>query len=138
MYAADMLYHPSVAVSAAFRYRRPDFIATLSGSALVPYSQCFWSFALYGRKSSLTVDAATGANLAGTPGLGPLAERIRALAPCTYPQSFDHSVMAFVAALQAGAPAPVSGEDGLAAMRLEAAIAASARTGRSVDLSARA
>ena len=138
MYAADMLYHPSVAVSAAFRYRRPDFIATLSGSALVPYSQCFWSFALYGRKSSLTVDAATGANLGGTPGLGPLAERIRALAPCTYPQSFDHSVMAFVAALQAGAPAPVSGEDGLAAMRLEAAIAASARTGRSVDLSARA
>jgi UDP-N-acetylglucosamine 3-dehydrogenase len=137
MYAADMLYHPSVAVSASFRYRKPDFVATLSGSALVPYSQCFWSFALYGRKSALSIDAATNANLAGAPGLGPLAERIRALPLCSYPQSFDHSVQAFVEALQRGNPAPVSGEDGLAAMRLEAAITESARTGRAVALPAR-
>ena len=137
MYAADMLYHPSVAVSAAFRYCKPDFIATLSGSALVPYSQCFWSFALYGRKSALSVDTATGDNLAGTPGLGPLAERIKALPLCSYPQSFDRSVLAFVEALQRGNPAPVSGEDGLAAMRLEAAITESARTGGTVALPAR-
>jgi predicted dehydrogenase len=136
MYAADMIYHPSVAVSASFRFRNPAFIATMSGSALVPYSQCFWSFALFGTQSALTVNAATGENLAGTPGLGPIAERIRALAPCSYPQSFDLSVMAFMEALHQGRPAPVTGEDGLAAMRLEAAVAESARTGRALALPA--
>ena len=135
MYAADMIYHPSVAVSASFRFRNPDFIATMSGSALVPYSQCFWSFALFGSQSALTVNAATSENLAGTPGLGPIAERLKTLAPCSYPESFDRSVMAFVEALHQGRPAPVTGEDGLAAMRLEAAVAESARTGRSVVLS---
>jgi predicted dehydrogenase len=134
MYAADMVYHPSVAVSASFRFRNPDFIATMSGSALVPYSQCFWSFGLFGSHNSLAIDAATSDNLAGTPSLGPLAERIRALAPCSYPQSFDLSVAAFVEALHQGQPAPVTGEDGLAAMRLEAAVAQSARLGRSVEL----
>jgi len=136
MYAADMIYHPSVAVSAAFRFRNPDFIATMSGSAIVPYAQCFWSFALYGSQSALTVHAATGDNLAGTPAMGPLAERIKALPLCSYPQSFDRSVMGFVEALHQGKPAPVTGEDGLAAMRLEAAVAESARTGRTVRLSA--
>lgn len=136
MYAADMVYHPSVAVAASFRYRDPDFIATMSGSALVPYSQCFWSFALYGTESALAVNAATNENLAGSPAFGPIAERIRALPPCSYPQSFDHSVMAFVEALQQGKPAPVTGADGLAAMRLEAAVAESARTGQRVRLSA--
>lgn len=134
MHAAEMLYHPSVAASASFRFRNPDFIATLAGSALVPYAQCFWSFALYGSDGALAVNAATNDNLAGTPGLGPIAERIRMLAPCSYPQSFDLSVQSFVEALQQGRPAPVSGEDGLAAMRLEAAVAESARTGRCIAL----
>jgi predicted dehydrogenase len=84
----------------------------------------------------LAIDAAINENLAGTPGLGPLAQRIRALPPCTYPQSFDRSVAAFVEALQQGRPAPVSGEDGLAAMRLEAAVAQSASTARCIALSA--
>lgn len=136
MFAHDMVYHPSVAVSAAFRFRSPDFIATMSGSALVPYSQCFWSFSLYGAWGALSIDAATGENLAGTPSLGPIAERIRKLAPCSYPQSFDHAVMRFVEALHHGRPAPVTGADGLAAMRLEAAVAESACTGRKVVLSA--
>jgi predicted dehydrogenase len=135
MYAAEMLYHPSVAVSASFRFANPDFIATLSGSALVPYEKYFWSFSLFGSQSALTVDAATGANLGGTPSLGPIAERLKALEPCSYPQSFEHSVMAFVDALHQGRPAPVTGEDGLAAMRLEAAVAESARSGRRVILS---
>jgi predicted dehydrogenase len=137
MYAADMLYHPSVAVSASFTFRNPDFIATLSGSALVPFSQCFWSFALFGTQSALAIDAATGENLAGTPSLGLIAERIKTLAPCSYPQSFDLSVIAFVEALHQGRPVPVTGEDGLAAMRLEAAVAESARTRRAVALPAR-
>jgi 1,5-anhydro-D-fructose reductase (1,5-anhydro-D-mannitol-forming) len=135
MYAADMLYHPSLAATASFRYRDPDFIATLSGSALVPYAQCFWSFSLYGRDSALTVTEATNDNLAGRPSLGPLAQRILRLPACSYPQSFDHAVAAFVAALQQDRPPPASGEDGLAAMRLEAAITESARTGRAVALS---
>jgi predicted dehydrogenase len=42
--------------------------------------------------------------------------------------------MAFVEALHQGRAAPVTGEDGLAAMRLEAAVAESARTGRVVAL----
>jgi predicted dehydrogenase len=134
MYASDMLYHPSVAVSASFRYRNPDFIATVSGSALEPYDQHFWSFALFGTRSALAVNAATGANLGGTPSLGPLAERLKTVAPCSYPESFDRSVMAFVEALQQGRPAPVTGADGLAAMRLVAAVAESARTGRAVVL----
>jgi predicted dehydrogenase len=134
MHAADMLYHPSVAAAASFRFRNPDFIATMTGSALVPYAQCFWSFALYGSEGALSVNAASNDNLAGTPGLGPVATRISTLAPCSYPQSFDLSVQSFVEALQQGRPAPVSGEDGLAAMRLEAAVAESARTGRCVVL----
>jgi predicted dehydrogenase len=44
--------------------------------------------------------------------------------------------MAFVEALHQGKPPPVSGEDGLAAMRLEAAVAESARTARTVELGA--
>jgi len=136
MHADEMLYHPSVAASASFRFRNPDFIATMAGSALVPYSQCFWSFALYGSNGALAVNAASNDNLAGTPGLGPVALRIAALAPCSYPQSFDLSVQSFVEALQQGKPAPVSGADGLAAMRLEAAVAESARSGRCVVLAA--
>jgi predicted dehydrogenase len=136
MYAADMLYHPSVAASASFRYRNPDFIATLSGSALVPFPEHFWSFAIHGSRGALAVNTATNENLGGAASLGPLAERLEALAPCSYPQSFDRSVKAFVEALHEGRPVPVSGEDGLAAMRLEAAVAESARTARTVALGA--
>jgi predicted dehydrogenase len=135
MYAADMVYHPSVAASAVFRFEKPDFVATLSGSALVPYSQCFWSFSLFGKDSALAITAASGDNLAGAPSLGPLAERIQKLPPCSYPQSFDLAVMAFVEALHQGKAAPVSGEDGLAAMRLEAAVAEAARGGHGIALS---
>lgn len=136
MHASEMIYHPSVAASVAFRFSAPDFIATMSGSALVPYPQCFWSFTLIGTGGALAVDTATGDNLGGTPGLGPMAERLRALAPCSYPQSFDFSVRAFVEALHQGQPAPVTGKDGLATMRLEAAIVESARTRRAVALPA--
>jgi predicted dehydrogenase len=134
MYASEMIYHPSVALSASFRFRNPDFIATLSGSAIIPYAQNFWSFALFGSKSALSVDAATRDNLGGAPSLGPLAERLKTLPPFSYPQSFDRAVMAFVEALREGKPTPVSGEDGLAAMRLDAAILQSALTGRTVEL----
>jgi predicted dehydrogenase len=134
MYASEMIYHPSVALSASFRFRNPDFIATLSGSAIIPYAQNFWSFALFGSKSALSVDAATRDNLGGAPSLGPLAERLKTLPPFSYPQSFDRAVMAFVEALREGKPTPVSGADGLAAMRLDAAILQSALTGRTVEL----
>jgi predicted dehydrogenase len=134
MHAAEMIYHPSVALSASFRFRNPDFISTLSGSAAVPITRYYWSFALFGSDSALTVDAASRENLGGTPNLGPIAERLKALAPFSYEESFDHSVMAFVEALRQGRAAPVTGEDGLAAMRLDAAIVESVRTGRTVVL----
>jgi predicted dehydrogenase len=133
-YAAEMIYHPSVALSASFRFHNPDFIATLSGSALVPIDEHFWSFGFFGTKGALTISTATRENLGGTPGLGPVAERLRALAPFSYPESFDLSIRAFVEALRAGKPAPVTGEDGLAAMRLESAIVTAARTARAVAL----
>ncbi len=134
MHAAEMIYHPSVAVSASFRYRKPDFVATLSGSAFVPYAQNFWSFGIFGTRGALTVTAATRENLGGMPALGPIADRLRAMKPISYPESFDLSVKAYVEAMQQGGPPPVTGEDGLAAMRLDAAIVTSARTGGSVAL----
>jgi predicted dehydrogenase len=131
-YPAEMLYHPSIGVSASFRFRRPDFIATMSGSASVPLEDHFWSFALFGTGGALTVNGATRGNLGGTPGLGPVSERLRALAPFSYSDSFRHSVSDFVDAVLQGRPAPVSAEDGLAAMRLDAAVVEAARTGRSI------
>jgi predicted dehydrogenase len=130
----EMLYHPSVAVAATFKY--PDFVATMSGSALVPLEQNFWSFALYGSGDAVVVDRATRANLNGTASLGRIAERMAALPPCSYEESFALSVGGFVEAALAGRPAPVTGEDGLAEMRLDAAIADAARTGRSIAISA--
>jgi len=137
VYPAEMLYHPSIAASASFRFRNPDFIAAMSASALVPLKDCLWSFALFGTSGALTVDRATLEGLGGKPGLGLLAERLRALAPCSYPESFDLSVSEFVEAVRQGRPAPVTAEDGLAAMRLDAAVVESARTGRPVALGAR-
>jgi predicted dehydrogenase len=137
LYPAEMLYHPSVALSASFRFANPDFIATMSGSALVPLEPHFWSFALFGQDQALTINAATRENLIGTPGLGPIAERLKALPPYSYPESFDHSVAAFVEAIRQGGPAPVSGEDGLAVMQLDAAVVAAVRANRSVPFPAR-
>ncbi len=129
-----MLYHPSVAASATLRFRNPDrphfpeFLVTLSSSALVPLEEHFWSFALFGRDAALSIHAATRANLNGTPSLGRLAQNIAALPAYSYAESFDDSVAAFVEAVREGRPAPVSGEDGLAVMRLDAAIVASIRS----------
>jgi predicted dehydrogenase len=134
MHAAEMIYHPSVALSASFQYREPDFIATLSGSALVPIAQYYWSFALFGSERALTISGANRDNLGGAPNLGPFADRLGALAPFSYPESFDRSVTAFVDALAQGRPPPVTGEDGLAAMRLDAAIVESVRAARVVAL----
>jgi predicted dehydrogenase len=129
----EMLCHPSISVAATFRYR--DFVATMSGSAMVPLEQNFWSFALYGSKDSVVVDRATRANLNGTASLGKIAERIAALPPCSYEESFELSVGGFVDAVRQGEPVPVTGEDGVAEMRLDAAIVEAIRTGRSVKFS---
>jgi predicted dehydrogenase len=131
----DMLCHPSVAIAATFRFRNPDLVATMSSSAMVPLEQNFWSFALYGSDDAVIVDRATRANLNGTPSLGKIAQRIAALPPCSYPQSFELSVGSFVQAVRQGHPPPVTGEDGLAEMRLDAAIVEAIRTGQSVKFS---
>jgi predicted dehydrogenase len=132
VYPAEMLYHPSIAATATFRFRDPDFLATMSASALVPLEDNFWSFALYGTRGSLAIDRATRANLNGTPSLGPLAAEIAALPPCSYAESFSLSVAAFAEAVLDTRPAPVTGEDGLAALRLDAAMVESIRTARAV------
>jgi predicted dehydrogenase len=149
-FPAEMLYHPSIAVSASLRFRGPEFpaqgaklaedtgfVATMAGSALVPLEQNFWSFALYGSDDALHIDRATRANLNGAASLGKIATAIAEMPPCSYEESFGLSVADFVGALLDGRPAPVSGEDGLAALRLDAAIVEAASTGRAVGFSAR-
>lgn len=133
VYPAEMLYHPSVAVSASFRYAEPNFIATMSGSAMVPLEMNFWSFALYGTLDAVAINGATRANLNGVATLGQMAERIAAVPSCSYAQSFALSVDRFVEAVAEGRGVPVTGEDGLAAMRLDAAVVEAARTGRAVQ-----
>ena len=132
----EMLYHPSIATTATFRFASPNFLATMSASALVPLEENFWSFALYGTRGSLAIDRATRANLNGTASLGALAAKIAALPPCSYAESFFLSVAAFAEAVANNRPAPVTGEDGLAALRLDAAMVESIRAGRAVPLSA--
>ena len=135
-YPAEMLYHPSISASATLRFRNenrpyfPEFLATISSSALVPLEDHFWSFSLFGRDRAVSVNAATRANLNGTPGLGELAREIAALPACSYEESFGLSVAGFVEAVLAGRAVPVTGEDGLAEMRLDAAIVEAVRTGQ--------
>ena len=122
MFAGEQLYHPSVAVAATFRYG--DFVATMAGSAMVPLEQHFWSFALYGTEDSVVIGGATRANLHGVASAGKIAERIAALPACSYEESFALSVGGFVEAVAEGREVPVTGEDGLAGMRLDAAVVA--------------
>jgi predicted dehydrogenase len=136
-FAADseMLYHPSIAASATLRFRNPDgshFLATLSSSAFVPLEENFWSFMFYGRSGAVGIHRATRANLNGLPSLGALGRRIAALPPYSYPESFDDSVAAFAEAIRQGLPVPITGADGLAALRLDAAITQAMQTGRTV------
>jgi predicted dehydrogenase len=136
----EMLYHPSIAATASFRFAGADvpgvdLLATLSASALVPLEENFWSFALYGTRGALLIDRATRANLNGTPALlsgSPIANEIAALPPCGYAESFFLSVAAFADAVLDARPAPVTGEDGLAALRLDAAMVESMRSGNAV------
>ena len=67
--------------------------------------------------------------------LGWVAERIARLPACSYEESFELSVGSFVEAVLAGKAVPVTGEDGLAEMRLDAAIVEAIRTGRAVAFS---
>ena len=132
-----MLCHPSIGVAATFRFRNPDFVATMAGSAFVPLEKHFWSFALYGRDQAVKIDSATRANLNGAASLGAvnlgqIAERIAALPACSYAESFELSVGGFVESVRLGRPVPVTGEDGLAEMRLDAAVVEAIRTGRAV------
>lgn len=132
---SEMLYHPSIAASATLRYRNPDgshFLATLSSSAFVPLEENFWSFMLYGRSAAVGIHRATRNNLNGIPSLGPLARRIAALPPYSYPESFDDSVAAFAEAILHSRPVPVPGEDGLAVLRLDAAITQAMQSGHAV------
>jgi predicted dehydrogenase len=134
---AEMLYHPSVAASAALRYAKPDFLVNIASSAFVPLEEHFWSFALFGRQSAINIYAATRMNLNGTATLGTLAKRIAALPPYSYPQSFDDSVAAFAESIWQGQPVPVTAEDGLAVLRLDAAITRAMQTGRTVPFAGR-
>jgi len=47
----EMLYHPSVAASAALRFERPDFVVSLAGSAMVPVLVASWSMTSVSRSA---------------------------------------------------------------------------------------
>lgn len=132
----EMLYHPSIAVSASLRFRNPDFLASMSASALVPLEENFWSFALFGTAGTVSIDRATRTNLNGLASLGPIAESIAALPAYSYADSFADSVASFIDSIREGKAAPVTGEDGLAALRLDAAITESIRTASPVPFTA--
>jgi predicted dehydrogenase len=126
----EMLYHPSIAAAATMRFgapHAPEFVASISASAMVPLEENFWSFALYGTGDSLNISHATRANLHGSASGGRIAEKIGALPPCSYQDSFELSVEGFVKAVREGKTAPATGEDGMAAMRLDAAIVRATR-----------
>jgi predicted dehydrogenase len=126
----EMLYHPSIAAAATMRFGAPDapeFVASISASALVPLEEHFWSFALYGARDGVNISRATRTNLHGSASGGRIAEKIGALPPCSYQDSFELSVAGFVKAVQEGNTAPATGEDGMAAMRLDAAIVRATR-----------
>jgi predicted dehydrogenase len=129
-----MLYHPSTAVSASLRFRNPDFLASMSASALVPLEDDFWSFALFGTRASVSIQQATRANLIGRPALGSIGEVLAGLPAYSYKDSFADSVASFVDSIREGKPAPVTGEDGLAALRLDAAIVKAIESGRAVSI----
>ena len=103
----------------------------------MPLEQNFWSFALYGTDDALKIDRATRANLNGAASLGRIAAEIAEMPACSYEESFGLSVADFVGALVDGRAVPVTGEDGLAALRLDAAIVEAAQTGRAVTISPR-
>lgn len=127
----EMLYHPSVAVAASMRFgaeKEANFVASMSASAMVPLEEHFWSFALYGTEDSVVIGRATRANLHGSASGGRIAEKIAALPACSYEDSFALSVSGFVEAVREGKPSPVTGEDGLSAMRLDAAIVRAAKS----------
>ena len=66
--------------------------------------------------------------------MGRVAETIAGLRACSYEESFGLSVGGFVEAVLAGRRVPVTGEDGLAAMRLDAAVVEAVRAGETVRI----
>ena len=102
-------------------FAQPDFLATMSASALVPLEQHFWSLASSEAIRRLQPRPATRANLIGTPGPGHQRHRGTHRARCcaySYPESFDDSVASSSSRrFVRSARRPVPGEDGLAVMR---------------------
>lgn len=121
-----LLYVPSAAASAIFCFASGT-VATISASAWVPFPEHWLSFSIYAPEGSVHIDHALPTGLVGAVGPGPLEAELKALAPFTIEDSFQASVQAFVEAVWAGRVPAASGEDGLAVMRMEAAVARAAR-----------
>ncbi len=129
----ELLYIPSVAVSATFQFDS-GAVATIASTMHTPLQEHMIDLSLYGEKARVSLNRVRPANTRGQPGPGPLADGLRALPKVTLSRSFDLSVGAFVAALQDGRRPPTTGEDGLAILRMEHAVVCSAREGRPVQL----
>lgn len=121
----EMLYQPSTVATAIFQFAT-GALATVAATSHVPMTDHWMSFAIYGQQAMVSLNHAREDNLIGTIGPGPLAEELRSLPTCSWQESMVQSVVAFVSALHEGHPPSSTGGDGLAMMRLEAAVVAAA------------
>jgi len=129
----ELLYQPSTAATATFHFAT-GALATIAATAHVPLSVHSLSYTIYGHHAMVSLNHAQGDNLLGMLGPGPLTEELRRQPPYSWQDSMVQSVVAFVSALCEGSPPISTGADGLAMMRLEAAVVQSARIGGLINL----
>jgi len=129
----ELLYQPSTVATATLRFAT-GALAVVTATAHVPFADHWMSFSIYGRQAEVSLNHICRDNLIGTLGPSPLAGELRKLPMFTWQDSMVQSVSAFVSTLCDGHPPASTGEDGLAMMRLEHAVAQSARETRALQV----
>ncbi|HSI07983.1 MAG TPA: Gfo/Idh/MocA family oxidoreductase [Rariglobus sp.] len=129
----EMLYIPSLAASATFRFSS-GAVATLAATKHTSFDRHLMEISLYGENERIQLVDITPANTCGRFIDGPLVDALRTTPAVTLDQSFDLSIAAFVKALRAGDPPPATGEDGLRVLYMENAVVRAARENRTVKI----
>jgi predicted dehydrogenase len=117
----ELLYIPSDHVTATFEFPSGG-VASVSASAWIPFAEQWFSLSVYCRDGAAHINHAVAENLAGLGGPGRMNRALAAFPPFTVADSFKASIASFVEAVKERRPPPASGEDGLAAMRMEEAV----------------
>lgn len=129
----DLLYIPSDYASATFHFPS-GAIASISSSAWIPFSDHWFSISVYGQDGAAHINHAVPTNLAGQGGPGPTSQALAAFPLFTVDDSFFASILAFAKAINDGHTPAATGEDGLAVMRMEAAVVQASHQGSRVSL----